>query len=125
MPQRTSCTGTRADGAPCGSTVVLASGLCFIHDPDRAAERSAARVKGGRGKSRLARVGKLLPSAMRPALARLFSALGEVHRGELDPRQASAMAALAGAIARLYQAGELEERVRQLEAAPPAEERRA
>ena len=42
-------------------------------------------------------------------------ALGEVHRGELDPRAASAMASLAGALVRAMTAGELEERLRALE----------
>ena len=44
----------------------------------------------------------------------LEGALGEVHRGELDPRE-SAMASLAGAPVRAMTAGELEERLRVLE----------
>ena len=40
---------------------------------------------------------------------------GGVHRGELDPRAASAMASLAGALVRTITAGELEERLRALE----------
>jgi hypothetical protein len=46
----------------------------------------------------------------------LASALEEVHSGALEPRQASAMAAVAGALVRVVQAGEMEERVRTLEA---------
>jgi len=45
----------------------------------------------------------------------LEDALGEVPRGELDPRAASAMASLAGALVRAMTAGELEERLRALE----------
>jgi len=45
----------------------------------------------------------------------LENALGEVHRGELDPHAASAMASLAGALVRTITAGELEERLRTLE----------
>ena len=37
--------------------------------------------------------------------------------GSLDPRQASAMASVAGAITRVYQAGTLEERLQALEQA--------
>ena len=48
-------------------------------------------------------------------VALLEDALGEVHRGELDPRAASAMASLAGALVRAMTAGELEERLRALE----------
>ena len=40
----------------------------------------------------------------------------EVHDGELDPRQAQAMASLAGALVRVITSGELEERLRSLEA---------
>ena len=45
----------------------------------------------------------------------LEDALGEVHRGELDPRAASAMASLAGALVRAITADKLEERLRTLE----------
>jgi hypothetical protein len=45
----------------------------------------------------------------------LLAALDEVHAGTLDPRQASAMAALAGAIVRAYGVGVLEDRVAALE----------
>jgi hypothetical protein len=45
----------------------------------------------------------------------LLDALDEVHRGDLDPKQASAMAALAGAITRAYSVGVLEDRVAALE----------
>jgi len=54
---------------------------------------------------------------MRPALALLFQALEEVHRGELDPRQAGAMAAVAGAIVKIYQIAEIEPRLAALEQA--------
>ncbi len=45
----------------------------------------------------------------------LLAALDEVHSGTLDPRQASAMASVAGAITRAYGVGVLEERVQALE----------
>jgi hypothetical protein len=48
-------------------------------------------------------------------IASLLGALDEVHRGDLDPRQASAMAALSGAIVRAYAVGVLEDRVAALE----------
>jgi len=52
---------------------------------------------------------------MQPVVTILEKALDEVHRGELDPRAASAMASLAGALVRTITAGELEERLRALE----------
>jgi hypothetical protein len=47
---------------------------------------------------------------------KLEQALQQVHDGELDPRQAQAMATLARALATILQMGELEARVRELEA---------
>jgi hypothetical protein len=50
-----------------------------------------------------------------PIFDTLESALGEVHEESLDPKQATAMASLARVIVVVLQAGQLEERVRQLE----------
>jgi len=62
------------------------------------------------------RAAKLLPARLQPMVSLLEDALGEVHLGELDPRAASAMASLAGALVRVTPAGELEERLRALDA---------
>ena len=62
----------------------------------------------------LAQLG-IFPARLQPMVSLLEDALGEVHRGELDPRAASAMASLAGALVRTITAGELEERLRALE----------
>lgn len=119
MPREGTCTGTRQDGSRCTSTIVLDSGRCFAHDENRRADRAAASAKGGKGKATAARLQRLVPNDLRPSLALLLQALEEVHSGMLDPRAAGAMAALAGAVARLYQTGELEQRLRDLEAAAP------
>ena len=55
----------------------------------------------------------------------LLAALDEVHDGTLTPAQASAMAAVAGAVVKVYQVAELEQRVEALEAATTAEGRPA
>ena len=104
------CVSTRQDGAPC-TAQAGASGYCIGHDPGAL----EARRKGGHGKSRAERAAKLLPARLQPMVSLLEDALGEVHRGELDPRAASAMASLAGALVRTITAGELEERLRALE----------
>ena len=93
------CTSTRRDGAPCTAQ----------------AGAPEARRKGGHAKSRAERAAKLLPARLQPVVSLLENALGEVHRGELDHRQAAAMASLAGALIRAMTAGELEERLRALE----------
>ena len=108
IPQR--CAATRRDGAPC-TAQSGPSGFCIGHNPGA----QEARRKGGHGKSRAERARKLLPARLRPVADALEKALDEVHRGELDPRAASAMASLAGALVRVTTAGELEERLRSLE----------
>ena len=104
------CVSTRQDGAPCTAQAGT-SGYCIGHDPGAL----EARRKGGHATSRAERAGKLLPARLQPMVSLLEDALGEVHRGELDPRAASAMASLAGALVRTITAGELEERLRALE----------
>jgi hypothetical protein len=95
--------------------MLLPSGFCWAHDPDRRSEAAAARVAGGRNRSTAARLSKRLPPSLKPVLGVILDALGEVHRGELDPPVANAMANLAGAAVRLFQAAELESRLERLE----------
>ncbi len=109
------CAGTRKDGTPCTATVMGAGAYCFAHDPTRRAERDAARRKGGVNSATRHRVDRLVPATLRPMIGSLLDALDEVHAGTLDPKQASAMAALAGAVTRAYGVGILEERVQTLE----------
>ena len=109
------CQARRKDGRSCRTRALHGSAYCFAHDPAKVAERDAARRRGGQGKARTARLEKLVPASLKPALATLFDALREVHTGELSPARGQAMAALAGAIGRLYQAGVLEERIAALE----------
>ena len=104
------CVSTRRDGAPC-TAQAGASGYCIGHAPGA----QDARRKGGHAKSRAERASKLLPARLQPMVSLLEDALGEVHRGELDPRAASAMASWAGALVRTITAGELEKRLRTLE----------
>ena len=104
------CTSLRGNGSPCMARAGV-SCYCIGHDPGA----QDARRKGGHAKSRAERAGKLLPDRLQPMVSLLEAALGEVHRGELDPRAASAMASLAGVLVRTITAGELEERLRTLE----------
>ena len=104
------CTSLRRNGSPC-TAKAGPTGYCIGHAPGA----QDARRKGGHAASRAERAGKLLPARLQPMVSLLEDALGEVHRGELDPRAASAMASLAGALVRAMTAGELEERLRALE----------
>jgi hypothetical protein len=110
------CLGTRRDGQPCAAPVVGADGFCRAHSPSRRDQFRAQSVAGGHGKAKVVRLSKRLPPSLKPVLAVILDALGEVHRGELDPPIANSMAALAGAAVRLFQAAELEQRLEDIEA---------
>jgi hypothetical protein len=94
--------------------------FCYAHDATRATERDQARRKGGTNSATRARLDRLVPATLRPMIGSLLEALDEVHAGTLDPRQASAMASLAGAITKAYGVGVLEERLTALEEARAA-----
>lgn len=110
------CAGTTRDGRSCRA-VAASGGWCFGHDPARAAERDAARRRGGHNSAKLVRLHRLVPPRLLPVYAALEAALSEVHSKTLDPKQATAMAAIARAMVAVLQAGEVEERVREIEAA--------
>ena len=101
------CSAPTKTGKPCHGRPAE-SGYCFAHDPATKDKREAARVKGGENSSRAARLEKLLPSRLRPTFDRLEAAMKEVHEGRLDPRQATAMASVAGAMVKIIKAGEEE-----------------
>jgi hypothetical protein len=109
------CAAARKDGRPCGSFALPDSIYCFSHAPDRAAERMAARRQGGRNSAKIVRLRGLAPPKLIGVFDVLETALTETHHGTLDPRQASAMAALARAMVSVLQTGEFEERLRRVE----------
>jgi hypothetical protein len=109
------CAGQRKDGTPCGAAVMGAGTLCYAHDPARAAERDQARRKGGENSATRARLDRLVPATLRGMIADLLEAMSDVRAGTLDPRQASALAALGGVVTRAYSVGILESRIEALE----------
>ena len=109
------CRAIKKSGVPCTARAVR-QGYCFGHAPDLEEKRQEARRRGGSSSSRAARAGKLLPVRLRPVATMLERALEEVHDGDLDPRVATAMASLAGALIKVVTSGEFEERLRALEA---------
>jgi hypothetical protein len=56
-----------------------------------------------------------MPPRLVPVFDALEVALAEVHAGTLDPKQAMAMAAIARAMVSVLTAGEIEQRVRDIE----------
>jgi hypothetical protein len=95
---------------------IAGSDFCFAHDPEKAIEREAARLRGGQNRSNVRRLRGLMPPRLVGVFDTLETALEQVHAGDLEPKQAQAMASLARAMVAVLSAGEMEERMRQIEA---------
>jgi len=113
--ERKRCVSTKKDGTPCQAPAISPSGYCFMHDPNRASARDEARRRGGKNSCRTARLNKLIPSQLRPIYNMLGRAMVECYQGKLDYRKTNALASVARAMVAVLTAGELEERVRDLE----------
>lgn len=101
------CIGIRADGTPCGSSVIGAGGFCYAHDPDRAEERRRMRVQVTVAAERVRRSSH---GDLDGVLERLERAVAEVHDGTLDPQTALAMASLARAMVDTIEVAKSQER---------------
>jgi hypothetical protein len=108
----THCQATRKDGTPCEGKPIGDTGCCFAHQP----EAREWKAKGGRNRSNAARSYRSLPERLKPAAEMLSRAMDETRDGTMEPRVATALAALAGALVRVVQSGELEQRLIALEA---------
>lgn len=116
------CNATKTDGQPCQAWAVRGSEYCYWHDPGLAAERKAARRKGG-----LARHGRNIGPAGDPGVVTIFHvadvlallerAVNDVLRLENSIQRARAIGYLAGVIVKALELADLEERVASLEAA--------
>jgi hypothetical protein len=94
---------------------VLESGFCFAHDPNRKDAAAAGRRAGGRGRSKAARLQRLLAPRVSAICERLEPLIDELRSGKIDPRVATAMASVARTLAQLESSAGLEERLRALE----------
>ncbi len=110
------CTATRRNGEPCRAQALPERRLCWAHDPQMREKADEARRKGGLHKSSTVRAAKHVPPDMKALARRLMESIDEVHRGELMPDAARAMASLAGAVVRVYEVGEVGQRIEELEA---------
>ena len=73
------CKQTKADGSPCQASVQRDSDLCYFHDPTKATERSAGRVRGGMRSHRKA---KGIPDAKPPeTIEEIKELMSEVAAG--------------------------------------------
>jgi len=119
--QAGSCKATTKDGLPCRALRVTDSDYCFMHDPALAEERKEARARGGRARHgrKIGPVGEGEYVEIRDlgdVLRVLASELNAVLSLEKSISRARAVGYLAGIMANIYQASELEQRLAALEA---------
>lgn len=114
-PER--CVSVRRDGERCGGARLDDVDVCWAHDPRLAEKRAEASRRGGRNSSKLIRLQKAMPPRLVPVFERLERAFEDVLAGRITARQATAAAAVARAMIATATAGELEQRVRDIEAA--------
>lgn len=114
------CKAKTKKGEPCAGFAVGSGDYCFVHDPTRAAERAAARRKGGRARHGRT-VGTTQPSAsvaidsVADILKLLEETAGDLRSLENSVARGRAMIALAAAATRTLEVSELEERLSALE----------
>jgi hypothetical protein len=113
------CVSNTQDGQPCRTHARSGSEFCIFHDPEYALQRRAAQSMGGSKRSQL----KVMPippfdidldDPRRIPKLLTFLANGVV-RGELDAKVAYTVGYLIDCALRAHKAGELTERVEQIE----------
>ena len=113
------CQAVNARGEPCGAYAVTGSRYCFYHDPDLAAERKAARAKGGRVRhGRKLTTGSDGPTeiaSMGEVVDLLEQTINDCLKLENSIARARAIGYLAGTLARVMEMSELEQRIVALE----------
>jgi hypothetical protein len=118
LPAR-QCAYTKPDGR-CKANAQLGSTFCFFHDPEVAEERQAARVNGGKERSRRVTVLSAdtpdMPVDTAANVIRLLTeTINHTLRGELDPRIGNSVGYLAAIVLKAQQRDELDQRVAHLE----------
>jgi len=118
---RRTCSHRNADGHLCGAAPLRDRPFCLFHDPDHAGEVAESRRLGGLRRKRklLTRGAYEVESLTTVADIRRLLEIGVVDLLGLENSIARvrALAQLAGVALKLLEVGELEERLRSLEAA--------
>ena len=112
---RPSCDATTRAGAPCRGTALPGRSRCFAHAEHLEPVRAEARVRGGEHSSNTHRALASMPEPIAEAVLRLRVAMDEVHRGELEPSRANAVAHCARALAQVWDVHVVEGRLDELE----------
>lgn len=120
MKTATTCKSTTKGGERCQAPAIDGSSFCFFHDPDLADERQRAQSSGGRnGATRTLppSTPDLSVASSRDVVDLLSDTINQVRRGAIDPRVGNAVGYLANILLKAFEQGDIEDRVRALEAA--------
>lgn len=96
------------------------SGFCFTHDPDRAAERAAARKLGGFNRRTAARISGDEPikiESLADVLKLINAVIADCWQLDNSPARGRVLLSCADTAIKALQIGELEDRVKALEVA--------
>jgi hypothetical protein len=107
---------SKKTGKRCQGIALPGSPFCFAHDVRFDEQRAAGRIKGGYHRANLMRLHGLMPPRLLPVFEQLGTAMADVRTGKLDPKIGNSMAVIARAMVAVLQVGELEQRVRDIEA---------
>jgi hypothetical protein len=114
------CSHVKSDGSYCRANARRASAYCFVHDPDSAEEVEAARIRGGKERSRKAAVlpadtANMPLTSAADVTALLAETINQVRRGELDPHVSNAVGYLANMLLKAQEQHEFERRMMRVE----------
>jgi hypothetical protein len=118
------CKATRADGRPCQGKPLPGESYCFAHSERLQRTRAEGQARGGRNKSKVARVQRALDDKLSTIANQLLLALLQTHRGDIRPAVGTSMAALASAYLKVMEVAELQVKIEDLEARLGGDERR-
>jgi hypothetical protein len=114
------CSHKKPDGNNCKANATARSGLCFFHDPGRAAERREAQRVGGLRNKAVSLSTDTPDCNLKNAgdvIALLGATINQVRRGQVDPRIANTIGYLSATLLKAQELGNIEQRVSALEIA--------
>ena len=113
------CKAKTKQGDQCSALAIDGSDFCFFHDPEKAEDRHRAQSAGGRNGG-LKTLSSTTPDARiegaDDVVSLLSDTINQVRRGDIDPRVANAVGYLANILLKAKELGDLEDRIKALEA---------
>lgn len=97
MDNRPQCVAIRKTGQRCAAPALPNTTLCFAH----AADRSESRSRGGRNSAHINRAVRRLPTHLVTLQETLMRLIDGIEKHRVEPREAEAVASLAGRLIEL------------------------